>query len=121
MLQGIADGCLHIFQLIAAPVISSIALRNGADDADAHGIKARIHNLPDALRITGIGIDVNLPPAGFSTNQTDACADIVRCQGRLPLATLPKADNPLRGSLQVINADFCNFLRRRTEFYPALR
>ena len=121
MVQCIADGFLYCLQLIIAAVISSVAFRNGADNADTHGIKARIHYFFDAFSVACIGININLSLVCLSTNQLNACSNIVCCQRRLSLAALAKADNALWSSFQMIKAYLSDFLSCWPEFNTALR
>ena len=119
--QRVADGFLDRLELIAAAIIGGIALRQRTDDAHAHRIEPRIDNLPDALRIARIRIDIDLALVRSLPDELNAACNVVRGQRRLALAALSKADDALGRTLQVVDADLGNLLRCRPEFDAALR
>ena len=77
MFMSVGNGFFYIVKRIAASVISLIIFRYGAYYADAHTVKAGIDNAFNAVCITGIRIDIDLPLCGFLANFFDGRYDTV--------------------------------------------
>ena len=121
MRKRVANRRLDVGERVIAAVIRRIALLDGADDAHAHGVKPGIDNLPYALGIAGIRVDVDLPALRLSANQALGCRNRIRHKRWLALAALSEAHDGVGRSRKVVDADLRDLLGRRAERDAALR